>query len=88
MPSILESHMSNLVLPISFQTLMAGWYIYLKYGQALVKSEWWVTVLNVLILGLSIQRRQWRILGLLNTESTRDWENEDNMVLFLYLNVL
>ena len=30
--------------------------------------------------GLSIQQRRWRILGLLNTESTRDWEHEDNTV--------
>ena len=83
----MENHISNLVRHISFQTLMAGWYIYLQYGPGLVKSERWVIVSKVLILGLSIQRRRWRILGLLNTESTRDWENEDNMVLFMDSNV-
>ena len=38
--------------------------------------------------GLAIQHRRWRILGLLNTESTRDWENEDNIVKRILGNIL
>ena len=32
--------------------------------------------------GLTVQRRKWRVLALLNTEATRDPSNEDNKVIF------
>ena len=32
--------------------------------------------------GLTVQRRKWRVLALLNTEATRDPANEDNKVIF------
>ena len=31
--------------------------------------------------GDSVPRRRWRILALLNTEATRDWQNSDNQIL-------
>ena len=34
------------------------------------------------VLGLTVQRRKWRILGLLNTEATRDVANADNRVIW------
>ena len=38
--------------------------------------------------GLTVQRRKWRVLALLNTEATRDPSNEDNKVIFNIIQAL